>query len=115
MTEGGSAHSDQIGTCDKEPPSACGISPARGAKRTYAKVSTRGEKKSYATVPVRGNDEGSDAYDKRPSLLRGACVDALQGQVRSGSDDWFAFFLTGFVFGCGLSGGFDLGGDEFGA
>ena len=41
MTEGGSAASDQIGLEMGSPPSAFGISPARGAKGTYSKVSER--------------------------------------------------------------------------
>ena len=43
MTEGGSAASDQIGLEMGSPPSAFGISPARGAKGTYSKVSLRRE------------------------------------------------------------------------
>ena len=42
VTEGGSAASDQIGLEMGSPPSAFGISPARGAKGTYSKVSERG-------------------------------------------------------------------------
>ena len=40
---GGSAASDQIGLEMGSPPSAFGISPARGATGTYSKVSLRGE------------------------------------------------------------------------
>ncbi len=39
VTEGGSSDSDQIGLEMESPPSAYGISPARGEKRSYAKVS----------------------------------------------------------------------------
>ena len=54
VTEGGSSHGDQIGIAIGNPPSAFGISPARGAKGTYSKVSARGEKGSYASVSARG-------------------------------------------------------------
>ena len=44
MTEGGgSAASDQIDLEMGSPPSAFGITPARGAKGTYSKVSARGQ------------------------------------------------------------------------
>ena len=44
VTEGGSAGDDQIGPTGREPPSAFGISPARGEKGSCASVSARGER-----------------------------------------------------------------------
>ncbi len=42
VTEGGSAGDDQIAATGREPPSAFGISPARGEKGSYASISCRG-------------------------------------------------------------------------
>ena len=53
MTEGGSAASEQIGLETGSRPSAYGISPARGEKGTYSKVSARGEKRSFSKVSSR--------------------------------------------------------------
>ena len=73
VTEGGSAASDQIGLEMGSPPSAFGISPARGAKGTYSKVSARGEKRSFAKVSSWGKlpkAEGGSPFGHRREVFR---------------------------------------------
>ena len=70
VTEGGSAASDQIVLEMGSPPSAFGISPARGAKGTYSKVSPKVSRKRddarQALRPLSGR-----ALDEDPAAAVG--------------------------------------------
>ena len=69
MTEGRSAASDQIGLGMGAPPSAYGISPARGEKGTHSKVPLRGKLPKACPRPER-RAEGGVLLGQRNQLYR---------------------------------------------